>query len=116
MREAAPAPRPTDLPRYDEFVATQTSERAIDRPTYSDVLDARREALRRANQIAIADAFRPLTFPTVQPPTDAPRAHEPCQCGAEIAPAQTRSDAKRTEFRRVVDTVDNRGSLIDLLL
>jgi hypothetical protein len=120
VRDVAPEPRPTDLPRYDEFVATQASERAIDRPTYSDVLDARREALRRAHEIANADAFHPLTFPGMQPPTDAPRAHEPCQPAWEIPPAPAPGSAapaaKRNEFRRVVDTLDNRGSLIDLLL
>lgn len=120
MRDVAPAPRPTELPRYDEFVATQASERALDRPTYSDVLDARREALRRAHEIANDDAFRPLAFPVMQSPTDAPRAHEPSKPACEIQPAPAPAPAppagKRNEFRRVVDTVDNRGSLIDLLL
>lgn len=114
-RPGAPG-APGALPRYDEFVATQASERAVDRPTYSDVLDARRVALRRAHEIAKADAFRPLTFPVMPLPIDAPRAHEACQPASETQSAPAPTAAKRHEFRRVVETLDNRGSLIDLLL
>lgn len=116
---ASPAPSCTTPPPYDVFIASETVQNEIDRPVYSDVLEARREALRRAAALAKDDQFRPLTFPGMTSTTDFSCAHEPRQSAGERSPAQAppaARAARQIEVRRVVDTIDNRGSLIDLLL
>ncbi len=106
----------TTPPPYDVFIASEAVKNEIDRPVYSDVLEARREALRRAAAAASNDQFQPLTFPGMAPQSDATRAHEPRHSTHGTPPTPDRTAARQVAVRRLVDTVDNRGSLIDLLL
>lgn len=113
-RHTCPSPKaPTRArPDYAQFVAKVAAERAPERVAYADLAEARRAARRTALRMAERD--------TTPDATRARRvnAETPSQ-PLPAAPAQresVRDAAARVAFRRAVETVNNRGSLIDLLL
>jgi len=111
-----PCPLPRFNPDYATFLEHQAETREIARPTYADVLDARVAAARRADQIARADdGFIPLDIASPHRRAPATADHRtPTPAGP--APQTAERRAASLAFRRAVETIDNRGSLIDLLL
>jgi hypothetical protein len=102
-------------PDYAVYLAERAEQRNAEQFTYADFIRARAIALAAAK--AAARAMESTAFPadTHRAPTTAPQPVDPMIAG-EPAVIRPEVAAKRVEFNRVVETLDNRGSLIDILL
>jgi hypothetical protein len=110
------APAPLNYtPDYAVYLAERAEQREAERFTYADAIRARAIALAAAKAAARALEATPFPAEFQQAPAKAPQpiepatTHQPAVIRPEVA-------AKRVEFSRVVETLDNRGSLIDILL
>lgn len=107
---APPAPHPRA--DYATFLQTEGARRDAERFTYSDVLEARRLAIRAAAQ---------TTQPTTaQPVQSSPLYTESAASNAALETTSATPPAKRraidAPYRVSVETLTYRGSLIDILL
>lgn len=110
---AAPTHTPAPVnPEYAEFVADQAREREIERFTYADLVRARQAAIREARRTAEGEMVGQPAQVAKPAPSEAPACRHDC----DHAHVDVAERSARAEFRRLVETVDNRGSLIDLLL
>lgn len=108
---AAPAPNPAATRRdYATFLADENTKAIAERPTYSDLLDARNAARRDAARFARAtpEASRTAEHGAITPGPARPR-----RVSDEFAPLP-RPVAPPAQVR--VETIANTGSLIDILL
>ncbi|MBX3353254.1 MAG: hypothetical protein KF684_09995 [Phycisphaeraceae bacterium] len=108
---AAPAQIPSVSRRdYATFLAHENTKTSADRPTYSDLLDARNAARRDAARFARAT---PETPAAAEPRAIAPSPTRPRRVSDEFAPLP-RPVAPPAQVR--TETIANTWSLIDILL
>ncbi len=110
------APAPIEYTQdYADYVAERAQEREDERFTYADAIRARNIALVRAAEAARYLETAPVNGDAQASPA-APKQRTETPAERDTAPAVPTLAAKRVEFNRVVETLDNRGSLIDILL
>lgn len=100
---------------YADYVAERAQEREDERFTYADAIRARNIALVRAAEAARYLETAPIAG-DAQPAPVKPTQRAEVPANRDTTPAVPALAARRVEFNRVVETLDNRGSLIDILL
>jgi hypothetical protein len=116
--ETPPIDGPAPLnytPDYAVYLAERAEHRESERFTYADAIRARAIALAAAKAAARALETTPIPVETQRAPAKAPQPIDPAQ-GRSDSMSHPSPAARRVEFNRVVETLDNRGSLIDILL